>query len=49
MNFKSLKLIVKPALSGLSKEDHKLKPIGFQDRLQLNADQKYCRMPPPPP
>ena len=31
---------VKPALSGLSK---RIK-IGFEDRLVLNAGQKYCRM-----
>ena len=32
---------VKPALSGHSKRRPK---IGFQDRLLLNAGQKYCRM-----
>ena len=32
---------VKPALSGHSKRRPK---IGFQDRLSLNAGQKYCRM-----
>ena len=31
---------VKPVLSGHSKRQK----IGFQDRLSLNADQKYCRM-----
>ena len=32
---------VKPVLSGHSKRRPK---IGFQDRLALNAGQKYCRM-----
>ena len=32
---------VKPVLSGHSKKKTK---IGFQDRLSLNAGQKYCRM-----
>ena len=32
---------VKPVLSGHSKRRPK---IGFQDRLSLNAGQKYCRM-----
>ena len=32
---------VKPVLSGHSKNMTK---IGFQDRLSLNAGQKYCRM-----
>ena len=32
---------VKPVLSGHSKKRPKL---GFQDRLSLNAGQKYCRM-----
>ena len=32
---------VKPVLSGHSKRRTK---IGFQDRLSLNAGQKYCRM-----
>ena len=32
---------VKPVLSGHSKRTPK---IGFQYRLSLNADQKYCRM-----
>ena len=32
---------VKPVLSGHSKRRPK---IGFQDRLLLNAGQKYCRM-----
>ena len=32
---------VKPVLSGHSKRRQK---IGFQDRLSLNAGQKYCRM-----
>ena len=31
---------VKPVLSGHSKRPK----IGFQDRLSLNADQKYCRI-----
>ena len=34
-------LTVKPALSGHSKRRPE---IGFQDRLSLNKDQKYCRM-----
>ena len=34
-------LTVKPVLSGHSKRRRK---IGFQDRLSLNAGQKYCRM-----
>ena len=33
-------ITVKPVLSGHSKKDK----IGFQDRLSLNAGQKYCRM-----
>ena len=33
--------IVKPVLGGHSKRRPK---IGFQDRLSLNAGQKYCRM-----
>ena len=32
---------VKPVLSGHSKRRPKIR---FQDRLLLNADQKYCRM-----
>ena len=32
---------VKPVLSGQSQRRQKL---GFQDRLSLNAGQKYCRM-----
>ena len=32
---------VKPVLSGHSKKRPK---FGFQDRLSLNAGQKYCRM-----
>ena len=32
---------VKPAISGHSKRRPK---IGFQERLSLNAGQKYCRM-----
>ena len=35
------KTTVKPVLSGHSKRRTK---IGFQDRLSLNAGQKYCRM-----
>ena len=34
-------ITVKPVLSGHSK---KMTKIGFQDRLLLNAGQKYCRM-----
>ena len=52
LNFKLLSLVVlmgaseinntvKPVLSGHSKRRPK---IGFQDRLLLNAGQKYCRM-----
>ena len=33
-------ITVKPVLSGHSKKTK----IGFQDRLSLNAGQKYCRM-----
>ena len=33
--------IVKPVLRGHSK---RIPKIGFQDRLLLNAGQKYCRM-----
>ena len=33
---------VKPVLRGYSEKAKK--KIGFQDRLLLNADQKYCRM-----
>ena len=36
-----LRITVKPVLSGHSKRRQK---IGFQDRLSLNAGQKYCRM-----
>ena len=36
-----LRRTVKPVLSGHSKRRPK---IGFQDRLLLNAGQKYCRM-----
>ena len=40
--FSSLSIYtVKPVLSGHSKRRPK---IGFQDRLPLNAGQKYCRM-----
>ena len=35
------KITVKPVLSGRSKGKPK---IGIQDRLWLNAGQKYCRM-----
>ena len=35
------KTTVKPVLSGHLKRRTK---IGFQDRLSLNAGQKYCRM-----
>ena len=34
-------ITVKPVLSGHSSREPK---IGFQDRLWLNAGQKYCRM-----
>ena len=36
-----IRCTVKPALSGHSKRRPK---IGFQDRLLLNAGQKFCRM-----
>ena len=38
----TLLILVKPVLSNNSKEDKN----GYQDRLSLNAGQKYCRMPP---
>ena len=39
--FEVLKSTAKPVLRGHSKRRPK---IGFQDRLLLNAGQKYCRM-----
>ena len=41
MKRSDIKTTVKPVLSGHSKKKTK---IGFQDRLSLNAGQKYCRM-----
>ena len=40
-HIKPLSFTVKPVLSGHSKREPK---IVFQDRLSLNAGQKYCRM-----
>ena len=41
MSHRTIQHTVKPALSDHSKRRPKL---GFQDRLSLNAGQKYCRM-----
>ena len=37
-------LLLSPRCSVLSGHSKKKKKIGFQDRLSLNAGQKYCRM-----